>query len=173
MTAADTEARPEDRRALKVWTALHEDGSPEARRKARELNGALCTADNVPALEAMTYRFEAWLELKDLSTKAVSDASWDGSASRFTDEQWQRSCALDRKVCGGNYATAPPKSRCGLPILEPGGALNRSAVHAAAAALGGGRGGVKACPAAIAAAKRRLRTAYGTLKEDPPSSIAG
>lgn len=100
----------------------------------------------------------------------ISEASWDGSASRFTDEQYQASCVLDRKVCGGDWASKPPKERCSLPIKEPGGALSRAGVHAAAARIGQV---TNACPAALAAAKAKLRSAYKQLGEDAPSSLGG
>lgn len=100
----------------------------------------------------------------------VSESSWDGSASRFSDEQYQRSCVLDRKVCGGDWASKPPKERCSLPIREPGGALSRAGVHAAASRIGEVK---DACPAAIASAKAKLRSAYSQLGEKPPASIGG
>lgn len=64
------------------------------------------------------------------------------------------------------------KSLCKLPIREPGGAINRNAVHAAAAALAGSRGGVQAPAAAKAAAARRLVSIYSRdLREDPPEAL--
>ena len=76
---------------------------------------------------------------------------WDGSASRFSDDEWRRSCLLDR---GGSFQTA--KTRYGLPVREPDGTVNLNALSAAASVLGGGRGGVQASPEAKAEAKRRL-----------------
>src|SRR4051794_10393753 len=67
---------------------------------------------------------------QETAVAQVTNKPWDGSPSRFTDAEWQRSCVLDR---GGD---APPKQRCSLPIREPDGTLNRNAVQAAA----GGRG---------------------------------
>jgi Mu-like prophage I protein len=95
----------------------------------------------------------------------VTDNAWDGSASRFTDEQYVRSCVLDRKYCG--EGDLPPKQRCSLPIREPGGELNRNGVHAAAARVNQ----VSACDEAKAKAKAKLRSAYGELGEEPPDSI--
>jgi HK97 family phage prohead protease len=98
----------------------------------------------------------------------ISEAPWDGSAGRFTDQQYERSCILDRKVCGGDWASAPPKTRCSLPIREPGGELSRAGVHAAAARLNQVK---SACPAAVSAAKGRLRSAYKQLGEEAPDSL--
>jgi HK97 family phage prohead protease len=98
----------------------------------------------------------------------ISEAPWDGSAGRFTDQQYERSCILDRKVCGGDWASAPPKTRCSLPVKEPGGELSRAGVHAAAARLNQVK---NACPAAISSAKGKLRSAYKQLGEDAPDSL--
>jgi HK97 family phage prohead protease len=103
-----------------------------------------------------------------LVSRAVVRGPWDGSASRFDDEQWRRSCILDR---GDQFDTA--KTRYALPVLEPGGDLNVNAMHAAAAVLAGGRGGVNAPAAAKAAAARRLRRYYGMAGEEmPPAMVA-
>lgn len=93
---------------------------------------------------------------------AISEASWDGSASRFTDEEWRRSCILDR---GESFNTA--KERYGLPIREPNGDLSRAGVHAAAARISQ----VDAPPAAVASARSALARAYGELDEEPPESL--
>lgn len=63
------------------------------------------------------------------------------------------------------------KELCKLPVEEPGGDLNRNAVHAAAAVLAGGRGGVDAPPEAKRAAARKLLRLYRELGEEPPESI--
>jgi uncharacterized protein len=93
----------------------------------------------------------------------VTDGSWDGSASRFTNEQWRHSCVLDR---GSSYKT--PKERYGLPVREPDGTLNRNGVHAAAGRLAS----VQAAPDAKKAAARKLVSLYrGPLNETPPDSL--
>jgi HK97 family phage prohead protease len=97
---------------------------------------------------------------------AVVDTPWDGSESRFTPEQWAASCLLDMGSGNG-------KERYKLPVKEPNGDVNRNACHAAAAVLGGGRGGVKAPDAAIASAKSKLRGLYDQLNEKPPPSLSG
>lgn len=93
---------------------------------------------------------------------AISEASWDGSASRFSDDEWVRSTVVDR---GAEFET--PKERYAVPILEPNGDLNRAAVHNAAARINQ----VDAPPAAIAAGKRKLIAAYRRLEEEAPESL--
>ena len=94
---------------------------------------------------------------------AISEKPWDGSASRFSDEEWQRSCILDR---GSSFST--PKERYALPIKEPNGDLSRAAVHAAAGRVDQ----VNASDSAKSSARSALRSAYGTLGEDVPDSLA-
>lgn len=93
---------------------------------------------------------------------AISEAEWDGSASRFTDEEWQRSAVVDR---GAEFNTA--KERYAVPILEPNGDLNRAAVHNAAARINQ----VDAPASAISAGKRKLVAAYRRLDEEAPDSL--
>jgi hypothetical protein len=90
----------------------------------------------------------------------VSEEKWDGSAGRFTPEQWKRSCILH--VCDGME-----KSCHKLPIKEPGGALSRAGVHAAAARFNQ----VDAPAEAKASAKSQLRGAYKQLGEEPPDVL--
>ena len=101
---------------------------------------------------------------------ATSEAPWDGSASNYSDSQYESACALDRKSCGGKWADAPAKSRCSLPYKTPQGTVSRAGTHAAASRINQVS---DACPEAIASAKAALRSAYKTLGEDPPSSIGG
>lgn len=93
---------------------------------------------------------------------AISDAEWDGDASRFNDEQWQRSTIVDR---GEEFDTA--KERYAVPIKEPNGDLNRNAVHNAAARIDQ----VDAPEDAVEAGKRALVAAYRQLDEEPPEAI--
>lgn len=90
----------------------------------------------------------------------VSEKSWDGSAGRFTPEQWKASCILH--VCDGME-----KSCHKLPIKEPGGQLSRAGVHAAASRIGQ----VDAPSDKIASAKRALRGAYSQLDEQVPDAL--
>jgi hypothetical protein len=98
----------------------------------------------------------------------VSNASWDGSPSRWDSvTSYCASCLIDRRTGGGGS-----KADCSLPVREPGGAINRNAVHAAAAALAGGRGGVSASAEQKAMAARKLVRMYrNDLNEDPPESL--
>lgn len=96
-----------------------------------------------------------------LTEMAISEKPWDGSASRFTPEQYKASCVLHK--CDGEE-----KSCHSLPIKEPNGDLSRAGVHSAAGRVNQ----VKDAPAsAIAAAKRAIRSAYSTLGEDPPDGF--
>ncbi len=63
------------------------------------------------------------------------------------------------------------KAMCKLPVREPGGAYNRNAIHAAAAALAGARGGVDAPPDEKRRAARRLVRLYAEMQEEPPETI--
>lgn len=103
---------------------------------------------------------------------AVTTKSWDGSAGRFTDEQWARSCILDMGLCSAAAKQMTPKQRYKLPILEPNGDLNANALGSAAGALNDARTPLKACPAAKTAAARKLRGAYNTAKLDVPEHVA-
>jgi hypothetical protein len=96
-----------------------------------------------------------------------TDASWDGSASRFTPEQWRSSCLIDT-----GEGDPDSKARYKLPVREPGGAINANAVSAATSALVGGRGGVDAPSSAKAAAARKLRGFYSRLGRPVPDSLA-
>lgn len=95
-----------------------------------------------------------------VETLAISEKSWDGSASRFTPEQWKKSCVLH--VCDGDE-----KSCHKLPIREPDGALNRAGVHAATARFNQ----VDAPSDAKTKAKASLRSAYKELGEEPPDVL--
>lgn len=97
--------------------------------------------------------------------------AWDGSASRFTDEQWARSCILDRADCSTDAKNMSAKERYSIPILEPSGASNDTALGYAAGALAGARTPVKACPAAKKKAAKRLVAAYNKAKLDAPEDI--
>lgn len=98
----------------------------------------------------------------DLAAFAISEQSWDGSASRFSDDEWIRSTIVDR---GPSFDT--PKTRFAVPIREPNGDLSRAGVHAAAARLDQ----VDAPAEAIASARRRLVAAYKQLGEEAPESL--
>lgn len=97
-----------------------------------------------------------------------TDRSWDGSASRWPDaKSFCASCLIDLTSEGED----PDKANCKLPVKEPDGAINKNAVHAAASALAGGRGGVKAPSDAKKKAAKTLCTYYAQMKEDAPDSL--
>ena len=100
-----------------------------------------------------------------LITRAITKKPWDGSAARFTDEQYKRSCLIDR---GGDD---PVKQRCSLPVSEPNGDINVNAL-AAAAGRSGARGRPQASSEQKAAAARKLRRYYSQAGLEPPASRA-
>jgi hypothetical protein len=93
---------------------------------------------------------------------SVSDAPWDGAASRFSDEQYKHAAA----AC--DPGTGSSKQLCFLPHHEPGGATNKNGVHAAAQRVGSLKGHD---PAAVARAKAHLRSHYSQLGEPVPDSL--
>ena len=97
---------------------------------------------------------------------SVSHASWDGSPARFSDEQYRRSCLIERPGDG------PIKSRCSLPVREPDGRLNEQAVHSAVAALLGARGGLKGVShSLIVSAAKKLVALLRQLGKEPPDGL--
>lgn len=99
----------------------------------------------------------------------ISDKPWNpdhasyGEAPRFC----YYSLINDNAVPTGQWSF----DKCKLPVYEPNGDLNRNAVHAAAAALAGARGGVRSSPQAKSAAARKLIALYHKLNEPVPDSI--
>lgn len=135
------------------------------------------TLVDIPALTGAWAELGSWDEVAMLASSgcepckermrtyrqfAISEGSWDGAASRFTDEEWRRSCIVDR---GESFNTA--KERYALPVREPNGDLSRAGVHAAAARINQ----VDAPSSAIASARNALVRAYGELDEEPPESL--
>jgi hypothetical protein len=101
---------------------------------------------------------------------AVSDKPWSSfSEADYTPEQFCRAALIDMNPPGKDKA----KGQCKLPVLEPNGDVNRNGVHAAAAVLAGGRGGVQAPPDMKRSAAKRLIGWYRVLKEDPPENLVG
>lgn len=95
---------------------------------------------------------------------AISEAPWDGSASRWdTAEAYCSACLVDDNPSGQD----PVKSMCHLPVKEPSGALSRAGVHAAAARLSG----TQISPADKKKAARKLLGYYRQLDEDPPPHL--
>lgn len=97
---------------------------------------------------------------------AISHAAWSGDASRFTPEEWARSCLIHM-----GSPTDPNKNMHKLPVREPGGEINANALSAAAGALVGARGGVDAPPQKKRAAARELMGMYRQAGMMPPDSL--
>lgn len=102
---------------------------------------------------------------------AFTNSSWDGAASNYPDTpSYCRACLINLNPEGSD-----PKDwtqdNCKLPVRTPSGDYNINAIHAAASALAGGRGGVKAPPETKAAAARKIKSLYGQMKEDVPDSL--
>lgn len=105
---------------------------------------------------------EGGLVSEALVAAGVSEKSWDGSASRFTVSEYHRSCLIHTHT-----GPAEDKEHCKLPVREPDGTLSRAGVHAAASRINQ----VDASANKIQAAKRRLRSLYRELGEEPPESL--
>ena len=102
----------------------------------------------------------------------VSERAWGSiSESDYEDaKDYCGACLIDLNESGED----PVKDRCKLPVYEPkkmGRALNRKAVHQAAAVLAGARGGVDAPGEAKEKAARKLLRLYRELDEDPPEKL--
>lgn len=100
---------------------------------------------------------------------AISNKPWGSiSESDYTDAAaFCKACLIDLNEAGKEKI----KTNCKLPVYEPGGALNRNAVHAAAGVLAGARGGVQAPPEEKRKAARRLARLYGQLDEELPEAV--
>jgi len=101
-------------------------------------------------------------ELEDaMEFRGISEKPWDGSSSRFTDDQWYASTIAHLN------GSSKVKSDNKLPILEPGGQLSRAAVHNAAARIN-----QLQAPAEVKSkAKASLRTAYRELGDELPDVL--
>ncbi len=99
----------------------------------------------------------------------ISNKPWGSvSESDYRDAAaFCKAALIDLNEPGGEKI----KSRCKLPVYEPGGALNRGAVHAAAAVLAGARGGVSAPAEEKRKAARKLLRLYNELDEEAPESL--
>jgi hypothetical protein len=97
----------------------------------------------------------------------LSEKPWsDYTASDYTVEQWHAACLIHQ------HEGAPTsKNQCKLPVKTPNGAVNRNAVHSAAAALAGARGGVHASSEEKASAAKALIRYYHQMDEKPPPSL--
>jgi hypothetical protein len=97
----------------------------------------------------------------------LSEKPWSMyKASDYSVEQWHNACLIHQHE-------GPPTSKgeCKLPIKTPNGAVNKNGVYAAAAALGGARGGVNATPEQKASAAKALIRYYREMDKEPPPSL--
>lgn len=95
----------------------------------------------------------------------VSDTPWSQFGPEdYSPEQWRRACLIDT-----GQGDEDSKARYKLPVREPGGALNRNGVHAAAGRINQVQG-VSADKKKAAA--RKLAALYrNELGEDPPPGL--
>lgn len=101
----------------------------------------------------------------------ISDKPW-GDVEKTVEaygsaEKYCRACLIDLNESGEKKVA----DKCKLPIREPGGAINRNALAAAAAALAGGRGGVDAPLDEKRKAARKLIALYREADMEPPESL--
>lgn len=98
-----------------------------------------------------------------------SDKPWGSiSEADYKDaETFCDACLIDLNGPGQEKT----KGKCKLPIREPSGVYNRNAIHMAAAALAGARGGVQAPPEEKRRAARKLIRLYREMEEEPPESL--
>ena len=124
---------------------------------AQALQEAWAEASEPSAVDATLER----IGYEPLVKRAVVNRPWDGSAARFEDDEYERSCIVCRP---GDDSV---KSRCSLPVLEPNGDLNVNGMHAAASRLN--QTGLSM--EAKAQAARKLIRYYRQADEEPPSAL--
>jgi HK97 family phage portal protein len=122
-----------------------EDLVPMAQAQAQPLPETNTPAAGAAAAE----RHRTRTARRRLPRRSDTVMTWDGSPSRFTDEQYARSAALDR----GPDFSGNAKERYGLPVREPDGTLNCDAVTAARQRFNQVKG---ASPEQLATARRKL-----------------
>ena len=102
-----------------------------------------------------------------MAKTALSEKPWsDYTSADYSIEQWHSSCLIHQ-----HEGTPTSKSQCKLPVKTPNGVVNKNAVHAAAAALAGARGGVNASSNEKASAAKTLIRYYHQMDEKPPPSL--
>jgi hypothetical protein len=96
-----------------------------------------------------------------------SENSWSQfTAADYSLAQWHKACLIHL------HDGAPTsKDACKLPVMEPDGTYNRNAIHAAAGALAGARGGVQAAAAKKRASARKLVRLYREMGDEPPENL--
>jgi hypothetical protein len=100
---------------------------------------------------------------------AISNEPW----SNFSEADYKDADSYCRASLIDMNPPGKPKTKdmCKLRVYEPDGDLNRNGVHAAAAVLAGGRGGVQAPAPMKAAAARKLMRLYSQCGDQPPDSL--
>lgn len=166
--AVSEEWKPTVKSLIDVGTAL--GGSIKGKALARNDKGEIDQVRIVKA--ALTDTPAAWdtrgtakCTMCQQIAKSMDDfdleKSWDGSASRFTDEQYKRSALwCDPAVAAGKMSA---KSGCKLPVRDPDGKLNPAGVKAAYGALQGARNSPNMPASAKASAMSKLRGYYKQL----------
>ncbi len=97
---------------------------------------------------------------------AIVHKPWDSSLARFEDDQYQRSCLIERE------GEMPVKERCLLPVLEPNGDVNVNALGSAAASLTGTRGGLRnVSQFEKATAARKLIRFFSQAEMESPEAL--
>jgi hypothetical protein len=97
----------------------------------------------------------------------LSEKPWSMyTASDYSIEQWHAACLIHQHE-------GPPttKEQCKLPCKTPNGTVNRNGVYAAAAALGGARGGINASSEQKTKAAKVLIGYYKEMGKEPPASL--
>lgn len=99
----------------------------------------------------------------------ISSKPWDGSASNYKDANaYCAACLVDANEPGSDKV----KALCKMPVREPSGDYNRTALGAAAAALAGARGnGVDLPPAEKKKAAKKLAALYARFQLPLPDSL--
>lgn len=119
----------------------------------------------IPYPSTLDERLRA-LSVSPLARVETTSTSWDGSPSRFTDEQLVRSALVLRS------SDAPTKERCSLLVLEPDGTLNVNALALAANALVRSSADVRGVTRAEKSdAARKLVRYYRSAGIDAPASL--
>jgi len=99
---------------------------------------------------------------------AFSRGSWDSPEGALEAGAFCQCCLIDENESGKEKV----KAKCKLPVRStPGGPVNINAMHAAAAALAGARGGVSASSESKGKAARKLVRLYAEAGEGAPDSL--
>lgn len=114
-----------------------------------------------PAVAAHVDETLARIGYSPLVRNDIVERPWDDSTDRFEDDEYERSCLVDR---GGDVRA---KARCSLPVLEPNGDLNLVAMRDAAKRLNQSTLGIDL----KAQAARKLLRYYRQAGEEPASSL--